>query len=265
MEWMEKVKGSKSYMGKEMMSRTKGQYILALLTFIASLVCVLICLLYFGVVQINNPSKKKYPIRGVDVSHYQGVIEWEQLSDEDISFAYIKATEGSQYKDEQFDRNWIEARETRLRIGAYHFFSLDSPGITQARNFCNTVVAVEDMLPPVVDVEPYGYYKESGRFDKERMVSELGEYLDFVTSYYSIKPVIYTTEEWLPVLQEAFDDYDFWIRDVYGKPDRSLKWTFWQYSNRQVLSGYSGTERYIDMNVFYGDEAEFYAYGSNSY
>ncbi|WP_022765978.1 GH25 family lysozyme [Butyrivibrio sp. XPD2006] len=217
-------------------------------------------LLYTGVIHINNPSRSKYPVRGVDVSHHQGEVDWDKLSKEDISFAFIKATEGSQYKDEQFDRNWGKAAATELRIGAYHFFSLDSSGADQAENFCNTVEAVKDMLPPVVDVEPYGNYQDPGQLDKEKMMAELGDFLIGVESYYGLKPIIYTTEEWLPVLEEKFSDYDLWIRNVYGKPDPATNWTFWQYSNRHVLSGYSGTERYIDMNVFYGGEEEFRLY-----
>lgn len=116
------------------------------------------------------------------------------------------------------------------------------------------------MLPPVVDVEPYGNYQDPGQLDKEKMLVELGDFLIGVESYYGLKPIIYTTEEWLPVLQVQFSDYDLWIRNVYGKPNPATNWTFWQYSNRHVLSGYSGTERYIDMNVFYGDEEEFRLY-----
>ena len=116
------------------------------------------------------------------------------------------------------------------------------------------------MLPPVVDVEPYGNYSDPDQLDTEKMLSELGDFMDSVEAYYGKKPVIYTIEEWLPVIQEEFDDYDVWIRDVYGKPDPSIKWTFWQYSNRHVLAGYSGTERYIDMNVLYGDEETFINY-----
>ena len=233
-----------------------------LLSFVALvlLICLAMILLYYGVIHINNPSKKKYPIKGVDVSHYQGEIDWDKLSKEDIKFAYIKATEGSQHKDEQFDENWSKAQNTDLRIGAYHFFSLDSFGTDQAQNFCNTVTVVSKMLPPVVDVEPYGRYRNLSDTDKEKMIEELQIYLQSVESFYKVKPVIYTTNEWWDVLKNKFSDYDLWIRDVYGKPDSSLNWTFWQYSNRHVLSGYSGTERYIDMNVFCGDEKEFYAY-----
>jgi lysozyme len=150
-------------------------------------------LLYTGVIHINNPSRSKYPVRGVDVSHHQGEVDWDKLSKEDISFAFIKATEGSKYKDEQFDRNWSKAAATDLRIGAYHFFSLDSPGADQAENFCNTVGAVKDMLPPVVDVEPYGNYQDPGQLDKEKMLAELSDFLVGVESYYGLKPILQQT------------------------------------------------------------------------
>ena len=234
--------------------------ILILLLLLIVLACLVPILLYVGVLHINNTSKEKYPIRGIDVSHHQGEIDWGKLAEEEISFAYIKATEGSGYKDEQFDKNWSEAQATGLRIGAYHFFSLDSAGATQAENFCNAVTAVEGMLPPVVDVEPYGGYKDPDKLDKEKMLSELGDFISIVESHYDMRPILYTTEEWLPVLQERFGDYDVWIRSVYKKPNPSVKWTFWQYSNRHVLKGYSGAERYIDMNVYCGDEKEFYEY-----
>ena len=227
------------------------------LILIAGIACAL---LYTGIIHINNPSKAKYPVRGVDVSHYQGEIDWKKLSGEGISFAYIKATEGSSAQDRRFEKNWNEAKETGLRIGAYHFFSLDSAGLTQAENFCKTVPAVENMLPPVVDVEPYGGYQDPAMLDKEKMLSELGDFLDNVEAHYSLKPVIYTTEKWLPVVQERFANYDIWIRSVYKKPNPSIDWTFWQYSNRHVLQGYSGDERYIDMNVFKGTIEEFNKY-----
>ncbi len=61
------------------------------------LICVLAASLYNGLIHINNPSKQKYPIRGVDVSSYQGVIDWNVLSRQNIDFAYIKATEGGHF------------------------------------------------------------------------------------------------------------------------------------------------------------------------
>ena len=248
-----------AFVGRSIQDRMKRKIIISAVVFLV-FVGTVCALLYTGVIHINNPSKTKYPIRGVDVSHYQGEIDWEKLSSENIRFAYIKATEGSGHKDEEFDKNWEGAQATRLRIGSYHFFSLDSPGTTQAENFCKTVTVVDNMLPPVVDVEPYGKYMNSSPVDKEALFAELQDYINAVEAYYDMKPVIYTTEEWFQLIHEEFKDYDVWLRSVYGKPDSSINWTFWQYSNRHVLSGYSGEERYIDMNVFAGDEEAFLSY-----
>ena len=97
-----------------------------------------------------------YTVRGIDVSSYQGKIHWPTLSSQRISFAFIKATEGSSHKDPNFDHNWKEAQKTHLRIGAYHFMSFETPGKTQAKNFISTVGKTGGDLPPVVDVELYG-------------------------------------------------------------------------------------------------------------
>ena len=108
--------------------------------------------LFGGIPRLNAPSAKQYPVRGVDVSVYQGRIDWDTLAEQGISFAFIKATEGSGSEDPNFQRNWGQARQSGLRVGAYHFFSFDSGGDTQAENFIRAVEPVEGMLPPVVDV-----------------------------------------------------------------------------------------------------------------
>ena len=235
--------------------------------FTAFSVIIAICitaaaLLYFGIIQINHPSKDKYLIRGVDVSEYQGDIDWSVLANQDIDFAFIKATEGSSYTDEHFSENWENASKTDLRIGAYHFFSLESSGKLQAEHFYNTVQAVENMLPPVVDVEPYATYKDIS----EENISELTDWLTVTEKNYGIKPIIYTTSKWYnKQIKDSFPDYNIWIRSVYSKPDKDVKWTFWQYSNRMRLDGYDGEEKYIDMNVFNGSAEEFAGYPKDNW
>lgn len=113
-----------------------------------------------GLLCLNHPSTAAYPVRGVDVSAYQGQIDWETLADQGLSFAFIKATEGSSFEDPRFRENWTGARSAGLRVGAYHFFSFDSPGASQAQNFIGAVQGFEGMLPPVVDVELYGAHKK---------------------------------------------------------------------------------------------------------
>ena len=106
-------------------------------------------LVYHGVILLNGFSNTKFPVRGVDVSSYQGEIDWDTLSGQNIQFAFIKATEGSSHVDPFFLHNYEEASQTDLRIGAYHFFSYDSSGGTQAENFISVVPKDKNMLPPV--------------------------------------------------------------------------------------------------------------------
>jgi lysozyme len=198
---------------------------------------------------------KQYALRGVDVSHYQGEIDWQELASQGISFAYIKATEGSSHTDEYFEKNWAEAADTVLLMGAYHFFSFSSPGVNQAEHFAEVVGGLSGKLVPAVDVEYYGGQQP----DQERAKQELAALLNRLEELYDVKPLIYTTyEAYDDLIKGSFEDYPLWIRNVYWPPDAGFHgtWSFWQYTDRQELSGYSGSERYIDMNVFAGNEEQ---------
>ena len=220
-------------------------------------------LFYKGFIRINTPSKADSPVRGVDLSSYQGDVDWEVLSKQDISFAFIKATEGSSYIDPKYKENIENALKTNLRVGVYHFFSFESSGAQQAEHFIDTVAITENMLPPVVDIEYYADYK-SNPPDKESVQKNLKELLEKLESRYGMKPIIYATQSsFKRYISGSFSEYDIWIRDVYFTPklNDNREWTFWQYSDKEKLDGYNGVEKYIDMNVFNGSLEEFRKYG----
>jgi lysozyme len=226
------------------------------------LVVVVYTLVWNGVIILNGFTAGKYPVKGVDVSSYQGQIDWQELSDENISFAFMKATEGSSFVDKNFAYNFQEAQKTHLAVGAYHFFSYDSPGQTQAENFIETVQPYDGMLPPVIDLEFYGD-KEVNPPTREYVDNQLKAMLQALEKHYGQKPIIYATEKsYALYLSGDYADYDIWIRNVLTKPELSdqRNWTFWQYTNREKLNGYQGTEEYIDMNVFNGSTEEFESY-----
>ncbi len=233
-------------------------------TFVAVLfisVLVTISLLFFGVIHLNNPDQNDYPVRGVDLSSYQGYVDWDILSAQNIRFAFIKATEGSSFVDPRFKDNWASAAETDLRIGAYHFFSFESSGEKQAELFCNTVSSVNNMLPPVIDVEYYGKFSSNKDIDIPAVKKELRMLVDVLTAEYGMKPIIYAdSSTYKTIIRKDFDDCDLWFRSVYTSVPSGITWKFWQYSNRHVLKGYDGKERYIDMNAFAGNIEEFEKY-----
>ncbi len=93
-------------------------------------------------------------MRGVDVSHYQKQIEWDSVAvKEPIDFAFVKATEGHDYVDSLFCRNWDALRRHGIRRGAYHFFRAFGCGEEQARNFLQNVEYQAGDLAPVLDIE----------------------------------------------------------------------------------------------------------------
>lgn len=244
------------------MKNRKTQKIIALLlSFLLLIGCTLTILVYQGIILLNGLNIGSYPVRGVDVSSYQGNIDWSVLQEENIQFAFIKATEGSSYVDPKFSENYHNTLSSSLRIGYYHFFSFDSAGITQAENFIQNVPKTENMLPPVVDVEFYGD-KEQNPPKSEDVVKELSIFIETLESYYDLKPIIYATDtSYNLYIKESFQEYDLWIRSVYTKPSEDIPWTFWQYTNREKLDGYIGEETFIDMNVFSGSMETFEKYG----
>ena len=217
-----------------------------------------VCCLYFGLIQSNYPSAGRFPIRGVDVSHHQGEIDWPALAGRGIRFAYIKATEGGDFKDRRFGENWRNARQSGLAVGAYHFFRMGKTGAEQAENFIQTVPSAPDALPPVLDVEcpavPEGPERDAVRSKIEACLVRMG-------AHYGKTPVIYTTREAYEVfIKGFFGEYPLWVRSVFFAPDEAALergWTLWQYSSRTRWEGYSGPEPYIDLNAFNGTEEAF--------
>lgn len=195
---------------------------------------------------------------GVDVSSYQADIDMEKLKEQNIAFIYIKATEGSSSQDDRFAENWKNAEEAGLLSGAYHFFSYDSEGKTQAENFIKTVGKdIKGRLIPVVDLEYYGD-KEKNPPVKEDVRRELKAYLSVIENEYGVKPMIYTRADiYQYYLKGEFDEYKKWISSLYTPLSLNYKdnWYIWQYYNRGVLEGYSGGEKYIDLNVLNKDKS----------
>ena len=233
-----------------------------LLIGLALLGALLLWLVQNGVIILNRPPRDRYPIRGVDVSTYQGEIDWPTLVAQNIDFAFIKATEGSSFTDPRFAYNYAAAQKTGIPIGAYHFFSFESGGDTQAENFIKNVSPFSGMLPPVIDLELYGVFTKQAP-ETEAVRYELNRMLSALEIHYGIKPMLYTTEDcYKRYLANDYEDYDIWIRNILCSPSLSAgrAWTFWQYTSRERLDGYQGKETFIDMNVFYGNSSEWESY-----
>lgn len=218
------------------------------------LALVLSVLVARGVVWPNRWLAAAYPVRGVDVSAHQGTVDWPTLAAQDVDFAYVKATEGSGFVDERFETNLRGARDAGLAVGAYHFFSFESPGAAQAAHVVATVPDRPGLLPVAVDVEHYGPF-HTGPPDPATVRAELHDLVDALRAHYGVDPVIYATlSAYRRYVADDFAANPVWIRSVYvpAMMADDRPWTFWQYSHRDRLEGYDGREPYVDVNVFRG-------------
>lgn len=210
-------------------------------------------LAWWGVWIPNRPPVETHPVRGIDVSHHQGEIAWKMVDRSRVQFAYIKATEGGDYQDQAFAKNWREAAAAGIARGAYHFYTLGTPGRVQAANFIANVPVEAGALPPAVDLEISGYNTRHTQAPAE-LQRELVVFMKEVKKRYQKTPVIYTSASFRADFLSNFPVERLWIREVFWKP--AGDWMFWQFSGRGRLRGLAPP---VDMNVFRGSRAEFVA------
>lgn len=210
-----------------------------------------------GILVPNARSAQKYTVRGIDVSAYQGTIDWKHVSRQSVRFAFFKATEGAGFQDKQFARNWMQAQNAGIIVGAYHFFNFDVPALTQAENFIRTVPVQANTLPPTVDVEFYGTFRQNPP-TREKVRPILDALLFALEKQYGKKPLLYCTESaYHTYLENHYTRYPIWIRNVVCKPSAPAGWMFWQYTDKGRLKGTHGAEPLVDLNVFHGSENAF--------
>jgi len=193
-----------------------------------------------------SPDRDAYPVRGIDVSNHQGVIDWERVAADDVSFAIIKATEGGDWVDKSFARNVAGAKEAGLSVGAYHFFTFCRPGVEQARNFIATVPSEATLLPPVVDIEFHGNCPE--RPTPEQFSAELAAFLDPVEAHFGKPAVVYLIGEAEDRYGSVVPDRLRWVRSLSLHPGHE-DWVYWQYHNMGRVDGIEGD---VDLNVLQG-------------
>ena len=195
-----------------------------------------------------TPPRSSYPVQGIDVSSHQGDINWQSLRKQGVDFAYIKASEGGDFRDRRFAANWIAAARAGVRHGAYHFFTLCRPGADQAANFLGAVPGDPNALPPAVDLEFMGNCRGANRMDRAKLQRELQIFLSLVEARTKKPTLLYLTQEFDDAYQVSANfDRPLWLRRIIFEPRFGTRpWTLWQASNFRHLDGIHGR---VDWNV----------------
>jgi GH25 family lysozyme M1 (1,4-beta-N-acetylmuramidase) len=215
-----------------------------------------------------GPNLSAYPA-GIDVSHYQGTINWASVKAAGIQFAWIKATEGTSYKDPNFNANYLHAYNNNVIRGAYHFARPDvSSGASQATYFANNGGAWSRdnlTLPGVLDIEGGCYGKTHAG-----MQSWI---LDFYQTYKAKTGrdvVIYTSPSWWNTCTGGWTGMSsrspLWVAHWTTAASPSIPngfptWTVWQYTDSGSVSGVPGA---VDRDRFNGDHTRLLALANNT-
>ena len=195
-------------------------------------------------------SKYEDKVVGLDVSQYQGQIDWDKVEYVEntflLQFVFIRATAGKNAVDTRFNYNWEQAKKNQLVRGAYHYYRPNENSLEQAENFIRTVHLVRGDFPPVLDIEQLPKNQSIDSLKKG-----LRRWLERVDAHYKVRPIIYTGEKYYnEFLKEEFSDYTFWIAN-YNFFVENIKddWLFWQFTESATVSGIEGN---VDINIYNG-------------
>jgi len=196
------------------------------------------------------------PLVGIDVSHWQGDIDWAKVKGAGIKYAFIRVSDGIGTPDTKFDRNWTKAKDNGIPRGIYQFFRPGRDAVAQA----DIVIEALDRLgmgelPPVIDVE---YQKDANGvvMTPAAIAAQVGKWIDRVEGVLGVRPIIYTGRYFWNdyVKTTAYNTYPLWIAHYTtaacpNLPAAWSDWTFWQYTSSGTVNGISGG---VDTNRFKG-------------
>jgi lysozyme len=201
-------------------------------------------------------------LEGIDVSYYQGDIDWSAVAGDGVEFAISRVNHGG-FFDPEFDTNWAESRNAGLLRGAYQYFDPGGDPVAQATTLIEALGSLEPGdLPPVIDVE------STDGLSPTAISANVATWIDMVEGALGRKPVIYTGSYFWNdnVVSDAFADHPLWIAHyTTGCPNLPTvwpNWAFWQYTSSGSVAGIGGN---VDRNLFNGSRLELEDLAANGY
>lgn len=201
----------------------------------------------YGDYGVNIP--QNYPHLGVDVSHYQEKVNWSYVShmtieEDSIEFVFIKATEGTEFRDERLEDNAKGADLEKMKYGFYHYYRTEMSAVQQADFFIEEISEYDYNLVPVLDLEV------SGDLRNDELVDSATVFMNRVELKSGYRPLLYTYESFYKDYFEksSLATENFWIANYNGKCDLMAKENFlvWQFSDKGTVNGIKSN---VDLNI----------------
>ena len=198
----------------------------------------------------NYAIPKNYQGFGIDVSHHQGKINWDTLFalplSPEIQFVYVKATEGKDHIDREWEYNRAALIKKKVKHGAYHFFRPGTDPIEQVNHFLKVYTPENNDLAPVLDVETEG-------LNDQILIENVAIFLKELEERTGKRPIIYTSYHFYRTkFHNHFQKYKFWIA-AYSEPfllPKDERILYWQFTDKGDLPFHKGVK--LDLNVLVG-------------
>jgi lysozyme len=197
-------------------------------------------------------------LKGIDVSHYDGTIDWPTVKSGGIAFSFAKATEGTTYVDPTFATNWNGMKSAGITRGAYHFFHSNMDVTTQVDFYLSTVGTFSPGdLPPTLDLEV------TDGSSPATVSSTAIAWLDAVAAKTGTKPILYASPSFVTSDMGSPAGLEnhaiLWLAN-YGVtcpdvPAPYTSWTIWQSSSTATVTGVPGSSGACDIDTFDGNAA----------
>ena len=237
---------------KKKPSHTYNKFLIAIIVFLVGYITIDISNRYY-IEHYKNANKENLKLSksehafGIDLSHYNGILDWDAINNSQHPIKYIifRATMGKDGADKKFNQNWENAKTHHFIRGAYHYYRPSESSTLQFENFSKAVKLNQGDLIPVLDIE------EQSPYGAENLRVGILNWLSLAEETYGVKPIIYTGLSYYnDFLKGYVDDYPLWIASYSNnrKLDE-IDWKFHQFTEKMVING---IETNVDGNYFRG-------------
>jgi len=198
-------------------------------------------------------------LTGIDLSHWNSFADYSVLNSSGLSFAFIKATQGTGIVDPAMEKHYNGISPTHLLTGFYHFYIVASDPTAQAQHFCDTIKPNMDAfsLPPVLDLED-----ETTTIPVATLVANVQTFLAKVQELSGCTPIVYTGRGFMQgkmANSNALANYPLWDACYEKNPATPYGgWAapkIWQYTDKSTNSGQP-----TDGDLWYGDAADMLSF-----
>ena len=198
-------------------------------------------------------------VSGIDVSYYQGTIDWSAVAGDGIEFAFIRVSDGLGYPDPDFATYWADSRAAGVLHGAYQFFEPSQDPIAQADMLLQAMGPMQaDDLPPVIDVEV------TDGLDSASVSTAVEAWVEHVQAAIGRAPIVYTGKYfWDDNVGANMSSSPLWHAQytTASCPDIASTWSswaLWQYDDAGAVAGIPAGG--VDMDRWNGDSASLHAF-----